>query len=48
MRKPLVVTCLLALAAVLVAPVVAETFVVTLTSGSTFETRYQPSVSADG
>lgn len=43
MRKN--VTSLFVLAALVVAPVAAETFMVTLTSGRTFETRYQPTVS---
>lgn len=39
MRKLLVISCLTILFAV---PVAAETFIVTLISGTTFETRYQP------
>ena len=42
MRKLLAMACLAILAAV---PVAADSFVVTLTSGATFESRYQPTQS---
>lgn len=49
MRKLLVLMSLLGVTfmlALTAAPVAAETFMVTLTSGRTFQTRYQPTLSA--